>query len=111
MKIEGETSINPLYTFLAGALLPTIAFLLQHRSNKESEKFVEFVDENDDYGEESSSEGDDGNNDDMFQPIDDPKKWGFADAPYKVSFSSCIYIYTGGWFNIQCCVKYTERQL
>lgn len=109
MKLEvPNTSFSPLAYFLAGALLPTIAYVFLSR-NKESQKF-EFEDEGgDDYDDDDyeddvvdsvSSTGDAGSTGSaLFDPIDkmnrvDPSQWGITDAPYKVSLVSCVCLST-----------------
>jgi hypothetical protein len=84
MKIEAASSFSPLYYFLAGALLPTIAYAFLQRNSKDTPTF-EFDEADDSVDEfQSSSE------EDAFEPIDkssvDPSKWGITDAPYKVRF-------------------------
>ena len=78
-----SSSPSPILSFCAGALVPTLAYFLLLRGKagdetKESSK--DFV-VNDDDGFDEDSED---NEQAVPQGIENPKKWGFGDAPYKV---------------------------
>lgn len=83
MKIETS---SPIYYFLAGALLPSIAYAFLVRSIRSSEK-IQFIDEEE---EEEDDDDDTGSDSDISDPIEklnkgNPSKWGITNAPYKVS--------------------------
>ena len=84
MKIETS---SPIYYFLAGALLPSIAYAFLVRSIRSSEK-IQFIDEEEE--EEEDDDDDTGSDSDISDPIEklnkgNPSKWGITNAPYKVS--------------------------
>jgi hypothetical protein len=72
--------------FLAGALLPTIAYLLRNPNQSETEGDASCSEGEDD----SEGEYDDSSEDELQvalgAPSTDCKKWGMRDAPYKVGF-------------------------
>ena len=97
MKISDDSSLAPLYYFLAGALIPTITYTLFFRNNINSNTKIEKIDfedgdevvDDDEIDDDAFSEGDTSSS--IFEnPLDrlnrnDPSKWGITDAPYKVS--------------------------
>lgn len=89
MTDEKNDKISNLCYFLAGTLLPTLAyaFLLRQKKRKRNSNTSS-----------SDSEEDDDSSGDEFEPIlmrvgdkDHPKSWGMADAPYKVGMYAGIY--------------------
>mmetsp|Transcript_10131 Transcript_10131/g.11762 ORF Transcript_10131/g.11762 Transcript_10131/m.11762 type:complete len:226 (+) Transcript_10131:23-700(+) len=102
-------SMNPLYYFISGALMPTIAyvFLLRKRDALQQERIETLTSNSIENEYEYSS--DDG---DEFEPIGgldkklnaDPSKWGMKDAPYKMIL--CVNQELGmgkGKIAAQCC--------
>jgi hypothetical protein len=93
---KNTQNFSPLSSFIAGALIPTIAyFLLLRRQNKTNNvndniKNDDNVNANENINFEDENGFDDDSSDDGFEPIeriegDDPTSWGMMDAPYKVS--------------------------
>jgi hypothetical protein len=77
------SSPSPFVYFLAGALVPSLAWILLRPKSKESNK-SEKDEENDDEEDEDTAET---TTDGM------SSKWGYTDAPYKVSSVDMCLIY------------------
>ncbi len=98
MKIEAATTLSPLYYFLAGALLPTIAYTFLQRFNRDDVSSAKIGDlgfdddDSDGYGDgntNASAASQSGSENLFDNPLDelnrvDPSKWGMTDIPYKV---------------------------
>ena len=96
--VEQSNTTNPIIYFLAGALLPSLAFLLK---SKKSIPPIDHIslgnDDDDDYDDDDSSAA---------PEIDDEisKTWGMKDAPYKMVL--CVNTSLGmgkGKIAAQCC--------
>jgi len=99
MKIEAsaESPLSPLYYFLAGALVPTIAYAFLHRFARDDVSSTKFElggfddDDDDDDDDGNSINASQSGSENLFDnPLDqlnrvDPSKWGMTDIPYKVS--------------------------
>jgi len=102
MTDEKNDKISNLCYFLAGTLLPTLAyaFLLRQKKRKRNSNTSS-----------SDSEEDDDSSGDEFEPIlmrvgdkDHPKSWGMADAPYKMVLCVNMSLKMGkGKVAAQCC--------
>ena len=103
MKFSDDSSLAPLYYFLAGALIPTMTYTLFLRNNNNITKInkIDFEDDDevvvddDEIEDDAFSEGDASSS--VFEnPLDrlnknDPSKWGITDAPYKVSENFLLF--------------------
>jgi len=92
--------------FLAGALLPTVAYFFLHGggSSKNSKKRAGDVDNNDDGG--GDGDDDESDEDEMNQATKggSSASWGFANAPYKMVFLVNQELPMGkGKVAAQCC--------
>lgn len=72
------TELSKLGYFVAGALLPTLAYVGYNLSKKAT------VANDDDSNEGASS--DDELQEQLGKPSSDPRGWGMRDCPYKVRF-------------------------
>lgn len=92
-----DNSTSPIAYFIAGALLPTLALLLQSKNRKIASAPVENI----------SIDGEDFDDDDSSAPEVDgeiSKNWGITDAPYKMVL--CVNTSLGmgkGKIAAQCC--------
>ena len=77
----GSDSANPLYYFLAGALLPTLAYAFL--SKQHPIKTEQLLGRNDDDDNDSYASSEDGGTIERTGG-NDPNQWGLMDAPYKM---------------------------
>lgn len=80
--MEIMNSSPMIFSFCAGALVPTLTFFLFRKSSSQTLKSSEDFAVNDD-GFDSESDGD-GQQPNFIGGNEDPKNWGFRDAPYKM---------------------------
>lgn len=84
------SAASPWVYFLAGAVLPTVAwFFLRQRPSSSVEraapKYDDDEDEEDDYEDEDDDDGSGGNNPQELSSSSSPSsRWGASDAPYKM---------------------------
>jgi len=99
--VDQSNTTNPIIYFLAGALLPSLAFLLQSKKSTPPIDHISLGNDDDDYDD------DDDDDDSSAAPdIDDEicKTWGMEDAPYKMVL--CVNTSLGmgkGKIAAQCC--------
>mmetsp|Transcript_20480 Transcript_20480/g.19707 ORF Transcript_20480/g.19707 Transcript_20480/m.19707 type:complete len:200 (-) Transcript_20480:177-776(-) len=98
-----SNSSSPIIYFCAGALVPTLAYFLLLKRSPSVSKSSEELRANEDGFDDSDS-------DDGQQPLsistegDNPKNWGFKDAPYKMVLCVNQELKMGkGKVAAQCC--------
>lgn len=95
---------SPLYCFLAGALLPTLAYTLFLRPRRSSSPPQTTRQQ------QGGDDDDDSSSEDEFEPVvdeggaDSPTLWGLSDAPYKMVLVVNTSLKMGkGKITAQCC--------
>uniref|UniRef100_A0A7S2YD90 peptidyl-tRNA hydrolase n=1 Tax=Entomoneis paludosa TaxID=265537 RepID=A0A7S2YD90_9STRA len=88
---------DPATCFTAGAIIPTIAYLVMSRRNKALEDVEEEEDDDDDDEEDEDLQG-------LQEPSADASKWGMFNSPYKMVLCVNTSLSMGkGKIAAQCC--------
>jgi peptidyl-tRNA hydrolase len=99
----GSDTTNPLYFFLAGALLPTLAYSFLSKQEQPI-KTEELLSRNEDEDNDSYASSEEEEETIARTGGEDPSKWGLMDAPYKMVLCVNMELKMGkGKVAAQCC--------